>query len=51
MFNTEIKILPERKGNRMSAQVVCDKTKKLGWKETYSIKNYIDEIKENARKD
>jgi UDP-glucose 4-epimerase len=52
MFNTEIKMLPERKGNRMSAQVVCDKTKQLGWRETHSIKRYIEEIKkENETKD
>jgi UDP-glucose 4-epimerase len=50
MFNTEIKMLPERKGNRMSAQVVCGKTKELGWIETHSIKKYIKEIKENTRK-
>jgi len=32
MFNTEIKILPERKGNRMSAQEVSDKTENLDGK-------------------
>jgi len=44
MFGTEIKMLPERKGNRMSASVVCDKTKDLGWSESRSIKDYINEI-------
>jgi UDP-glucose 4-epimerase len=44
MFGTEIKMLPERKGNRMSASVVCDKTKDLGWSEGRSIKDYINEI-------
>jgi UDP-glucose 4-epimerase len=44
MFGSEIKMLPERKGNRMSASVVCDKTKNLGWSERKSIKNYINEI-------
>ena len=49
MFNAEIKMLPERKGNRMNAQTVCDKTKQLGWRETHSIKKYIKDIrKQNA---
>ena len=43
-FGSKIKMLPERKGNRMSASVVCDRTKELGWNETKSIKNYIDNI-------
>ncbi len=41
MFETEIEMLPERKGNRMSAPVVSDKTKELGWKAEVSIKDYI----------
>lgn len=45
MFNSEIKMLPERKGNRMSGSVECDKTIKLGWSETRSITSYIDYIK------
>ena len=44
MFETEIEIIPERRGNRMSSSVVCDKTKLLGWKETKSIENYIKEV-------
>ena len=44
MFGSEIEFLPERKGNRMSASVVCDKTKSLGWEESYSIENYIHDI-------
>ncbi len=44
MFGSEIQILPERKGNRMSAEVVCNKTKELGWTETKSLKQYIDNI-------
>ena len=31
MFGLEIEMLPERKGNRMSASVVCEKTRALGW--------------------
>ena len=44
MFETEIEMIPERRGNRMSSSVVCDKTKLLGWKETKSIENYIKEV-------
>jgi UDP-glucose 4-epimerase len=43
-FGSEIKMLPERRGNRMSAEVVCNKTKGLGWSETKSIMDYIDSI-------
>ena len=51
MFNTEIKMLPGRRGNRMSAQVVCAKTRKLGWRETSSIVDYIKNIVLNSEND
>ena len=44
MFGGEINMLPERKGNRMSADVVTAKTEALGWKATKSIKDYINEF-------
>jgi len=44
MFDTKIVTLPERKGNRMDAEVICDKTKSLGWSETKSIRNHIKEF-------
>ncbi len=43
-FGSEIKMLPERRGNRMIAEVVCKKTKDLGWSETRSILDYIKNI-------
>ena len=46
MFGSEVVMLPERKGNRMSATVVCDKTKEIGWVETKSITDYIKGVKE-----
>jgi UDP-glucose 4-epimerase len=49
MFESEIKMLPERKGNRMSADVVCKKTLALGWTETKSIVDYIDNIKRECK--
>ncbi len=47
MFGGEIQMLPERKGNRMTAEVVTAKTEALGWKPTTSIKDYIEKLKEN----
>lgn len=45
-FGGEIVMLPERKGNRMTADVVTAKTEALGWKATKSINDYIrEEIK------
>ena len=49
MFGSEIEMLPERKGNRLSATVVCEKTKGLGWHETKSIEKYIENIKYKYR--
>jgi UDP-glucose 4-epimerase len=41
MFGGNIEMLPERKGNRMTADVVTAKTEALGWKATKSILDYI----------
>jgi len=43
MFGGKIEMLPERKGNRMTADVVTAKTEALGWKPTRTIKEYIEE--------
>ena len=37
----KIEMIPERPGNRMSADVVTEKTKSLGWSPKWSIKEYI----------
>jgi len=47
MFGSKIEMLPERKGNRMSADVMIAKTEALGWKSTRSITKYIDNLKKN----
>ncbi len=47
MFGGEIKMLPERKGNRMTADVITFKTEALGWKPQRSIKEYIEQCKSN----
>jgi len=44
-FGSEIIMLPTRQGNRMTAEVVCEKTIGLGWVETRSIMDYIEDIK------
>lgn len=50
MFESEITMLPERKGNRMTADVVTEKTKALGWKSTKTISAYIEELRKNNGK-
>ena len=47
MCNGEIEMLPERKGNRMTADVKTSKTESLGWKPSRKIKDYINECKTN----
>jgi UDP-glucose 4-epimerase len=51
MFGGEIKMLPERKGNRMTADVLTDKTEALGWKATRSVKEYIKNLRDNKFKE
>ena len=41
LFNSPIEMLPERAGNRMTADVVTAKTEALGWYPKWSIKDYI----------
>ena len=41
MFGGNIVMIPERKGNRMVADVVIEKTVKLGWSSQKSLKDYI----------
>lgn len=47
MFGGEIEMLPERKGNRMTADVMTSKTASLGWKPKKNIKEYIEELRKN----
>jgi len=41
MFKGDIEMIPERKGNRMVADVVTEKTIELGWLPKRSLANYI----------
>lgn len=47
MFGGNIEMLPERKGNRMIADVITTKTEALGWKPKKNIKDYIEESRKN----
>ena len=40
-------MLPQRQGNRMSADVVTAKTEALGWRPTKKIKDYIQQMRQN----
>jgi len=44
MFNGKIEMLPERNGNRMTAELVTEKTESLGWRAKHSIKEYITKL-------
>ena len=44
LFNMPIEMLPERSGNRMTAEVITTKTEKLGWTPSRSIEDYIKKI-------
>lgn len=44
MFGGEIRMLPERPGNRMTADVMTEKTRALGWEPRHSIRDHIREF-------
>ena len=50
MFGENIKMLEPRLGNRMSAKVVSDKTKALGWEPKNRLCDYIETLKMNGWK-
>lgn len=50
MFNGDIEMLPERKGNRMTADVISDKTKALGWSAKRTLADYIESLRINSWK-
>ena len=45
MFGGKIIMLPERQGNRMSAEVKVEKLQSLGWECKNSVKDYINDFK------
>lgn len=48
LFGGEVEMLPERKGNRMVAKVITDKTKLLGWDTKVSLYKYIEQLRLNG---
>ncbi|WP_351000826.1 NAD-dependent epimerase/dehydratase family protein [Shewanella sp. TB7-MNA-CIBAN-0143] len=48
MFGREIQFIPERSGNRLTAEVVTSKTEILGWRAKHSIVDYINNWKNKA---
>jgi len=47
LYGGKIKILPERRGNRMTAEVISDKTKALGWNPKRHLIEYIEKCRSN----
>jgi len=45
LFGGKIEMLPERRGNRMTADLITEKTQALGWKAEHSVSNYIEELR------
>lgn len=48
MFGGEVQMLPERRGNRMVADVITDKTNALGWSPKRKLKDYISELSSSS---
>jgi len=51
MFGGKVEMLPERRGNRMTADVIIAKTQKLGWNAQRSVEDWIEELRQNAWED
>jgi len=47
LYGGRIKMLPERRGNRMTAEVISNKTKALGWNPKRHLKEYIEKCRSN----
>ena len=45
LYDGKIEMLPERRGNRMTAEVINDKTKALGWSPKKRLADYIEECR------
>ena len=43
MIGLKVRFVPERKGNRMQAPIITEKTKALGWSEKYNLADFIKE--------
>jgi UDP-glucose 4-epimerase len=50
MFGGKIEMIPERRGNRMTADVISHKTKALGWSAKERVEDYIKEVTKGCKK-
>ena len=48
MYKGKIQMLPERRGNRMVAEVISEKTKALGWSPKIKLKDYIKKCRDDG---
>lgn len=42
MFSDNIVMLPERRGNRMSADLMVEKTRQLGWEPKFTLREHVE---------
>jgi UDP-glucose 4-epimerase len=49
LFGTEVEMLPERAGNRMTADVMTTKTRLLGWSPKCNVEDYIKDFIKGLR--
>lgn len=45
LFGGDIEMLPERRGNRLTADVVTAKTRALGWAPRHSVRDFIADLR------
>lgn len=45
LFGGKIEMIPERRGNRMTADVITDKILALGWKPKFNLKDYVKSLR------
>jgi len=50
MFGGEIAMVEGRRGNRMTAEVISEKTRALGWLPRQRLEDYIENLRENKWK-
>ena len=50
LFCNSHEMLPPRRGNRMDAPLVCEKTIQLGWQPRYELEDYIESLKVGENK-
>ena len=48
MYGGQIVILPQRRGNRMTADVMTEKTQAIGWTAKKNVKDWIDQLRLNS---